>query len=75
MNQKLKKKNLFTPKTQIFTFEKREIIKISLFLNGFRIKIREQIKWKFSKFQRYDLDPDSDPFYPVRIQDPNPHQN
>ena len=43
----------FTPKPQILTNEKREIIKISWFLNGlssFRIKISEKNKtnlWKF----------------------------
>ena len=31
-----------TAKPQIWTFEKREIIKISLFLNGFRIKMSEK---------------------------------
>ncbi len=32
---------------------------------------------KISKSQRnvHDLDPDPDPFFPVRIQDPDPHHN
>ena len=42
---KTAKKNFFTPKTQIWKFEKREIIKMSWFLNGsssFMIKISEK---------------------------------
>ena len=48
INQKLQENN-FTLKTQIWTIEKRDIRKISWFLNGsssFGIKIRQQI-WKF----------------------------
>ena len=74
------KNNFFTPKTQLWTFEKKEIIKISSFLNGsssFRIKISEKIRiffLKSGKSKRNDLDPDPI-FFPVRIQDPDPHQN
>ena len=44
---KTEKKIVFSPKPQILTFQKREIIKISSFLNGsssFRIKISEKNK-------------------------------
>ena len=48
-------KNFFTPKTQIWTFEKKtKIVKMSSFLNGsssVRIKISEKIKNK--KFTNY----------------------
>ena len=45
-------KKIFTPKIQIWTFEKGETIKISSFLNGlssFRIKTSEKIKQKIWK--------------------------
>ena len=46
---KIEKKNFFTPKTQIWTFEKKRDIKNVSFLNGsssFRIKISERNKTK-----------------------------
>jgi len=71
----------FTLKPQIWTFEKRQIIKMSWFLNGsssLSIKISEKrlfensaLLKKFSKFYGNNLDP----IFPVRIQDPDPHQN
>ena len=76
-----KNKN-FTLKTQVWTIEKREIIKISWFLNGsssLSIKICEKNKdkkfrnfallKKFSKFLRNILDLDPDP-YPDLDQEP-----
>ena len=69
INQKLQKKNTLKP--QIWTIEKREIIKISWFLNGSSLSIKiskNKTFWnfalveKFSKFYGNNLDPDPDPF-------------
>ena len=46
---KYQPKTFFTPESKIWTFEKREIIKISSFLNGFGIKIFEKNKKKNSE--------------------------
>ena len=81
INQKLQKKFflLSKPESEIL---KKVSIKISWFLilNGsssFSIKIERKI-WKFSllkKFSKHynNLDPDLDPFFPMRIQEPDPH--
>ena len=87
-------KKKFTLTTQIWTIEKREIIKISWFLNGspsIRIKISEKNKTK--NFENVALIKNSVNFieitwiwipirilirihfFPVRIQDPDPHPN
>ena len=55
ISTKNSKKNFFTPKTQFWTFVKREIIKISSFLNGsssFRLKLSEKNKTKILKNQQ-----------------------
>ena len=52
ISTKNSKKIFFTPKLQIWTFERREIIKTSSFLNGsssFRIKISEKIEQQILK--------------------------
>ena len=86
--QKLQKKAFFTPKTKTWTFDKKEI-NIPSFLKGSSskdkkcAKIRKQKIWKiffvkkFIESYKNDLDPDfdSDPFFPVWIKDPDPHQN
>ena len=84
INQKLQSK--FTLKTQIWTFEKRKIKNISWLLNGsssYSIKTREKKQDK--KFENSALLKNLVKFlettwirinfFPVRIQDPDPHQN
>ena len=83
-----KKKTFFTSKSKIWTLKKREIIKISSFLNGSsscRIKICEKKLNK--KFENYDSVNLIEMtwiqtririwirihFFPVRIQDPDPN--
>ena len=83
INLKLQQKNV-TLKTQIWTIEKREIIKISWFLNclsSFSIKISKKMRQKIWKFCFVKIFKEITwiwiriHFSPVRIQDPDPHQN
>jgi len=66
---------LLKPKSELM---KKEIIKISSFLNGsssFRIKISEKNKTiKLKIICCYLERKDPDPFFSMRIQDPDPHQ-